>query len=90
MNNVPFTLEKVTINPIGDEKNTLRSFMAFNITSYKSVFRVVIGSQIVVIQQIFMMSIYCHLQVTTYTSIMLEYLTKMGQIILFSENAKCY
>ena len=40
-----------TLKPIGDEEDTLKSFMAFNITSHELVFRVVVGSQIVVLQQ---------------------------------------
>ena len=35
---------------IGNEEDTLKSFMAFDITSRGLVFRVVIGSQIVVLQ----------------------------------------
>ena len=34
--------------PIGDEKNTLKSFMTFDITQCGPVFRMVVGSQIVV------------------------------------------
>ena len=33
-----------TSKPIGDEKDTLKSFMAFNITPHGLVFRMVIGS----------------------------------------------
>ena len=37
-----------TSKPISDEEDALKSFMAFNITSREPVFRVVVGSQIVV------------------------------------------
>ena len=37
-----------TSKPIGDEEDTLKSFMAFNITPRGLIFRVVVGSQIVV------------------------------------------
>ena len=40
-----------TSKPIGDEEDTLKSFMAFNITLHEPVFRVVVWSQIVVPQQ---------------------------------------
>jgi len=33
---------------IGDEEDTLKSFMKFDVTPYEPVFRVVVGSQIVV------------------------------------------
>jgi len=38
-----------TSKSIGDEENTLKSFMAFDITPHGPIFRVVIGSQIVVL-----------------------------------------
>ena len=38
-----------TSKPIGNNEDTLISFMTFDITSHKSVFRVVIGSQIIVL-----------------------------------------
>ena len=41
-----------TSKPIGDEEDTLKSFMAFDITLRESIFRVVVGSQIVVSQQV--------------------------------------
>ena len=37
-----------TLKPIGDEDDTLKSFMAFHITQRVPVFGVVVGSQIVV------------------------------------------
>ena len=37
-----------TSKPIGDEEDILRSFMTFDITPCVPVFRVVVGSQIVV------------------------------------------
>ena len=37
-----------TLKPIGDEEDTLKSFMAFHITQRVPVFGVVVGSQIVV------------------------------------------
>ena len=37
-----------TSKPIGDEEDKLKSFMSFDITSHRPVFRVVLGSQIVV------------------------------------------
>ena len=37
-----------TLKPIGDVEDTLKSFMTFNITSCGPVFRVIVGSQIVV------------------------------------------
>ena len=37
--------------PIGDEKDTLKSFMTFDITLRGPIFRVVVGSQIMVSQQ---------------------------------------
>ena len=37
-----------TSKPIDDEEDTLKSFMAFNITPHGLIFRVVVGSQIVV------------------------------------------
>ena len=40
-----------TSKPIDDEDDTLKSFMVFNITPRKPVFRVIVGSQIVVSQQ---------------------------------------
>ena len=40
-----------TSKPIGDEEDTLKSFMTFNITLHEPVFRVVVWSQIVVPQQ---------------------------------------
>ena len=40
-----------TSKSIGDEDDTLKSFMVFNITPRESVFRVIVGSQIVVSQQ---------------------------------------
>ena len=51
-NNIFWTMN-YTISPqkpIGDEKDTLKSFMVFDITPSESVFRVVVGSQIVVPQ----------------------------------------
>ena len=38
--------------PIGDEKDTIKSFMAFNITPRGPIFRMVVGSQIVVPQHV--------------------------------------
>ena len=40
-----------TLKPIGDEEDTLKFFMVFDITTCEPVFRVVVGSQIVVLQQ---------------------------------------
>ena len=37
-----------TSNPIGDEKDTLKSFMAFDITPRGLIFKVLVESQIVV------------------------------------------
>ena len=37
-----------TLKPIDDEEDTLKSFMAFNITPRGHVFRVVVGIQIVI------------------------------------------
>ena len=37
-----------TLKPIGDKEDLLKSFIVFNITSRKPIFRVVAGSQIVV------------------------------------------
>ena len=37
-----------TSKPIGNEEDTLKSFMGFNITPCEHVFRVIVGSQIVV------------------------------------------
>ena len=42
-----------TSNPISDEEDTLKSFMAFDIKPHGLVFRVVVGSEIVVPQQSF-------------------------------------
>ena len=47
-----------TLKPIGDEQDTLKSFMTFDITSCGSVFRVVVGSQIVVLNTIYKMKLY--------------------------------
>ena len=41
-----------TSKPIGDEEDTVKSFMAFDITHRGPVFRVVVGSQIVVLPTI--------------------------------------
>ena len=40
-----------TSKPIGDEEETLKSFIAFDIIPRGSIFRVVVGSQIMVPQQ---------------------------------------
>ena len=40
-----------TSKPIGDEEETLKSFIAFDIIPHGSIFRVVVGSQIMVPQQ---------------------------------------
>ena len=40
-----------TSKPISDEEDTLKSFMAFDIKPHGLVFRVVVGSEIVVSQQ---------------------------------------
>ena len=37
-----------TSKPIDDEEDTLKSLMAFNITPHGLIFRVVVGSQIMV------------------------------------------
>ena len=42
-----------TSKPIDDEEDILKSFMAFDITPRGPVFRVVVGSQIVVLPTIF-------------------------------------
>ena len=41
-----------TSKPIGNEEDTLKSFMVFDITSHESIFRVVVRSQIVVPQHL--------------------------------------
>ena len=43
-----------TSKPISDEEDTLKSFMAFDIKPHGLVFRVVVGSEIVVPQQSFL------------------------------------
>ena len=40
-----------TSKPISDEENTLKYFMAFNITPHESIFRAIVDGQIVVPQQ---------------------------------------
>ena len=40
-----------TSKPIGDEEDTFKSFMTFDIMSREPIFRVVVGNQIVVPQQ---------------------------------------
>ena len=47
-----------TSKPIGDEEDTLKSFMAFNATLQGPIFRVVVGSQIVVPPTIYLAK--CH------------------------------
>ena len=37
-----------TLKPIGNEEDSLKSFMTFNITSRKPIFRMVVGSQTVI------------------------------------------
>ena len=41
-----------TSKPIDDEENTLKSFMTFDITTRRPIFKVVVGSQIVVLPTI--------------------------------------
>ena len=45
---------------IGDEEDTLKSFMAFNITPCESVFRLIVEGQIVISHQIAMSPILFH------------------------------
>ena len=41
-----------TLKLIDDEENTLKSFMTFNITTHRPIFKVIVGSQIVVLPTI--------------------------------------
>ena len=46
-----------TSKSIGDEDDTLKSFMVFNITPRESVFRVIVGSQIMILNIIFVLHV---------------------------------
>ena len=60
-----------TSKPIGNEKNTIKSFIVFDITSYGYIFRVVVGSQTVVFltTHIDLKMIRDYLQYNIYTSV---------------------
>ena len=46
-----------TFKPIGDEEDTLKFFMAFDITPHGPVFRMIVGSQILVLLTLYMLNI---------------------------------
>ena len=74
--------------PIGDEKDILKSFMTFDITSREPVFRVVVGNQIVV--PLIMTYIVC-LKTNLFSSPKVFVITKKkkGKSFQFNINQAC-
>ena len=78
-------LRHSTLKPIGDEKGTLKSFMAFDITPYGLVFRVVVGSQTVVPNSLSLQKVPLKIRTTSNPILVFSFLVihaqKTGKII---------